>query len=97
MFAFNVSGAGLTTPGQTMWFPTCVAVATCTGTNGETVRFLRKGATNLVDVRLTAQRLAFPPPLSSAGVTVMLSLGGTDNPDQGTCRAFARGKSATCR
>ena len=39
----------------------------------------------------------FPPPLSSAGMTVTLALGGIDTRDQASCRTFARGKLATCR
>jgi hypothetical protein len=80
-----------------MWFPACPSVAGCSGTNGESASFFRKGATNVFNVRLTAQGKTFAPPLSSAGVTVTLSLGGTDDVDQANCRAFGRGKSATCR
>jgi hypothetical protein len=97
VLAFNVSDAGLATPGQSMWFPPCVAVASCAGTNGENVSFFRKGATNVFKVRLTAQGKTFAPPLSSGPVTVTLSLGGLDDVDQASCRTSGRGKSASCR
>ena len=97
VLAFNVSDAGLATPGQSMWFPPCVAVASCAGTNGENVSFFRKGATNVFKVRLTAQGKTFAPPLSSGPATVTLSLGGLDDVDQASCRASGRGKLATCR
>jgi len=97
VFAFNLTGAGLAAPGQTLWFPTCVAGATCTGTNGERVRFLRKKATNVFTVRLTAQGLAFSRPLSSVGVTVTLSLGGLDDLDHANCQTFAKRRWVTCR
>ena len=95
-FALNVSGAGLAAPGQTMLFPACIPVVGCAGTNGETVSFYRKGATNLFSVHLTAQGKRFAPPLSSETATVALSLGGLDNVDQATCRTFGRGKLASC-
>ena len=97
VLAVNVTGAGLTFPGQTMLFPPCVSVAHCAGTNGEDISFLRKGATNLFSVRLGAQSMTFPPPLTSAFVRVTLSLGGLDQADQANCRTFGRGKSASCR
>jgi hypothetical protein len=97
VFAFNITGAGLAAPGQTFWFPPCRAVATCSGTNGESVRFLRKGATDIFTVNLAAAGLAIPAPLGSAPTTVTLSLGGVDSPDQAACRTYARGKLATCR
>jgi hypothetical protein len=96
-FAFNVSGAGLTAPGQTMLFPACISVVGCAGTNGESVSFWRKRATNLFTVELRAQGKAFPPPLSSAGMTVTLSLGGVDQRGQASCRVSGRGKLTTCR
>ena len=97
-FAVNVNGAGLAAPGQSMWFPACVSVVGCAGTNGESISFVRKRATNVLNVKLTAWGLTFPPPLSSAGLTVTLSLGGTDNFDQANCcRRFGRGKSVSCR
>jgi len=65
VFAFNVSGAGLAAPGQSMWFPACVSVAGCSGTHGESASFFRKGAGNLVSVKLRAQGKTFPPPLRS--------------------------------
>jgi hypothetical protein len=96
-FAFNVSGAGLAAPGQIMLFPACPSVVGCGGTNGESASFWRKRASNSFTVELRAQGKAFPPPLSSAGMTVTLSLGGVDQRDQASCRASGRGKLATCR
>jgi hypothetical protein len=97
VFAFNVSGAGLAAPGQSMWFPACVSVAGCSGTNGESASFFRKGSGNLFSVSLQAQGKTFAPPLSSGSLAVTLSLGGTDDVDQASCRTFGRGKSASCR
>jgi len=57
----------------------------------------RKGATNLFTVSLRAQGKTFAPPLSSGPLTVTLSLDGTDQRDQASCRTFGRGKSASCR
>ena len=94
-FAFNVSGAGLAVPGQTLLFPPCIPVIGCAGTNGESVSFWRKRATNLFTVKLRAQGKTFPPPLSTAGLTVTLSLGGIDARDQAQCRG--RNKAVTCR
>jgi cysteine-rich repeat protein len=97
VLAVNVSGAGLTAPGQTMLFPPCVSVAHCSGTNGEDISFQRKGATNLVTMSLRAQGKTFTPPLSSGPVTVTFSLGSLDELDQASCRTLGRGKSASCR
>jgi hypothetical protein len=98
VLAVNVTGAGLTFPGQTMLFPPCASVIQCAGTNGETIGFLRKGATNLVSVNLRAQSMTFPPPLSSAVVRVTLSLGGLDQADQAPCTARGtRHGAANCR
>jgi hypothetical protein len=97
VFAFNVSGAGLADPGQTMWFPPCASVAGCSGTSGESISFFRKRATNLFTVDLRTQGKLFAPPLSSGPVTGTLSLGGADQRDQASCRTFGRGKSASCR
>jgi len=97
VFAFNVSGAGLAAPGQTLVFPACVSVAGCSGTQGEGVSFLRKGATNIFSVSLTAPGRTFSAPLGRAPATVTFSLDGADPRDQASCRTFGRGKSATCR
>jgi hypothetical protein len=97
VFAFNVSGAGLAAPGQAMWFPACVSVVGCAGTNGESASFQRKGTTNIFSVRLTAQGKTFSPPLGSGTATVTLSLGGSDQRDQASCRALRRGQLASCR
>jgi hypothetical protein len=93
----NVGGAGLAAPGQTMLFPPCRAVIQCGGTAGESVGFLRRGASNLFTVTLRTQGKSFQAPLSSAPATVTLSLGGIDQRDQASCRVSGRGKSATCR
>jgi hypothetical protein len=97
VFAFNVSGAGLAPPGPTMWFPACIPVTGCSGTKGESVSFFRKGATNVFSVSLTAQGKTLAGPLSSGTATVTLSLGGSDQRDQASCRADGRGNSANCR
>jgi len=98
VFAFNVNGAGLAAPGQTLWFPACTSVALCSGTNGESVSFFRKGSGNLFTVNLRAQGKTFTPPLSSAPVTVTLSVGGTDDVDQANCTARgSRHRTANCR
>jgi hypothetical protein len=98
VFAFNVSGAGLTAPGQSMWFPACVALRRCSGTNGESASFFRKGATKRFSVSLQAQGETFAPPLSSAPVAVTLALGGFDTIDQANCmvRGYRHGV-ANCR
>lgn len=98
VLAVNVSGVGLTVPGQTMLFPACVSVINCAGTNGEYISFQRKRATNLFTVDLHAPGKTFTPPLSSAGVTVTFSLGGRDELDQASCTARgARQGVANCR
>jgi hypothetical protein len=78
-----------------MWFPACVSVAGCSGTNGESVSFFRKGAGNLFTVSLQAHGKTFAPPLSSGPVAVTLSVGRTDDVDQANCRTCGRGKSAS--
>jgi hypothetical protein len=98
VFAFNVSGAGLAAPGQSMWFPACPSVAGCGGTHGESASFFRKGATNLFSVTLQAQGKTFAPPLSSGPVAVTLSLDGTDDVDQASCSSRgSRHGAANCR
>ena len=98
VLAVNVTGAGLTFPGQTMLFPPCASVIRCAGTNGEMIGFLRKGATNLVSVNLRAPSMTFPPPLTSAVVRVTFSLGGLDQADQAPCTARGpRHGVANCR
>jgi len=97
VFAFNVSGAGLGAPGQTFWFPACPSVSGCTGVDGESARFVRKGTTNLFQVVLAAQGLALPTPLGGAPATVTLALGGIDAREQAPCRTYSRGRLVTCR
>lgn len=98
VLAVNVSGAGLTPPGQTMLFPACLSLIQCGSTSGETISFLRKGATNLFTVNLRAQGKTFPPPLSSMGVTVTLSLGGIDHHDDIDCKVGGKRKQVvSCR
>jgi hypothetical protein len=95
--AFNVSGAGLAVPGQTMLFPPCLSVINCSGTNGEVVSFLRQRATDFFSVKLLARGKTFQAPLSSSSATVTLSLGGSDAVDQVGCRALGRSNSVNCR
>jgi hypothetical protein len=96
-FAFNVSGAGLAVPGQTMLFPPCITVVNCAGTDGERASFVRQRATDFFTVKLLAHGKTFQAPLSSASATVTLSLGGTDPVDQAGCRVLGKGKSVACR
>jgi hypothetical protein len=97
VFAFNVSGAGLAVPGQTMWFPACASVITCGGADG-VASFVRRGASNLFQVSLLTRGGTVPPPLSGSAVTVTLSLGGADQQAQAsTCRTGGRGHSVICR
>jgi hypothetical protein len=96
-FAFNVSGAGLAVPGQTMLFPPCLTVINCSGTEGEVASFLRKRDTNLFSVKLLARGKTFQGPLSSESAAVTLSLGGSDSVDQVACRALGRSNSVNCR
>jgi hypothetical protein len=96
-FAVNVTGAGLV-PSQIVWFLPCVAASICFGSGPETAGFLRKGATNVFNFKLTARQRAFPAPLNSSGVAVTLSLGAFDRRDQTvSCRVGGRKRSATCR
>ena len=96
-FCVNITGAGLDEP-QTLLFPACPAVSSCTGTGAEGASFLRKGNTDLFNVKIQAWNRSFPPPLSSQPVTVTLSMGGLDRADTITsCRAGARGKRSSCR
>ena len=96
-FCVNITGAGLDEP-QTLLFPACPAVSSCTGTGAEGASFLRKGNTDLFNVKIQAWNRSFPPPLSSQAVTVTLSMGGLDRADTITsCRAGARGKRSSCR
>jgi hypothetical protein len=97
-FAVNVSGAGLPTPGQIMTFPPCVSVVVCPGTNGELASFVRRGSTNLMNVTIRAKGKSFQPPLTAAGTTVTLSVGGLDHRDTASsCRGLGRqGKLVDC-
>ena len=96
-FAFNVSGAGLAAPGQTFFFPPCLAVVVCRSPDGASASFVRRGATNFFKVSLLASGGTFAPPLSAETVTVTLSLGGSDDRDQASCRALGKGRSVSCR
>jgi hypothetical protein len=96
--AVNVMGAGLAAPGQTMVFPPCRAVIACGGTAGEFIGFLRQRATNIFRVTLLASGKTFKLPVSSAPLTVTLSLGGFDDLDQANCTARGtRHRAANCR
>jgi thrombospondin type 3 repeat protein len=96
VFGFNVSGVGLNAPGQCLWFPACVSVINCMGTDGEFVSFYRKGATNLVSVELWTYGKPLAPPLSRAPVVVTLGLGGTDQRKEASCQTSRGGQSAGC-
>ena len=70
----------------------------CIGTGGEEVSFRRTRVSNLFNLKLTAKNRPFAPPLTSAGVRVVLSAGGLDRQDQAaSCRVLARGRSVTCK
>jgi len=99
VFAFNVSGAGLAAPGQSMLFPACVSVVGCSGTNGEVANFVRRGQTNVFRVSLKAQGKQFQAPLSGTSAQVTFSLGPFDQRDNtSSCRVGGRhGGVATCR
>jgi hypothetical protein len=97
VFGFNVSGVGLDAPGQCLWFPACVSVVDCIGTDREFVSFHRKRATNLVSVELWTYGKPLAPPFSTAAVKVTLGLGGTDQREEASCRTSGKGKSASCR
>jgi hypothetical protein len=97
-FFVNITGAGLAPPGQILAFPPCRSVIGCQGTDNEVASFTRKGATDLFNLRVQAWNRTFPPPLTSAAVRVILSLGGLDRSDAiGTCRAGRRGGRVFCR
>ncbi|MFQ5668861.1 MAG: thrombospondin type 3 repeat-containing protein [Candidatus Binatia bacterium] len=97
-FTVGVMGGGLAAP-ETMVFPPCLDVSTCKGSNGEVAHFRRKGATNFYTFRVAAPGRSFPEPLSSAGMTVTLSLGGLDRRDDlSRCRVRgAKRRLAVCR
>jgi hypothetical protein len=97
--AAGVSGAGLAGP-ETVVFPPWCGVVPCDGRSpaGGHVTFLRIGTTNRFRVRLTLHQRSIAAPLSSAPVTVSLSLGGIDRQaTTTTCRLGGRGTRATCR
>jgi len=76
-FAVGLTGGGLPAP-ETIFFPPCVAVSTCSGNGPERVGFVRRRATSLFSMRLIAPGRLFQPPLRGDGLTVTLSLGGLD-------------------
>lgn len=88
----GISGAGLTRPETiTVQNPRCVDLRSrieCIGNQGEVVRFgAKRRVANDFDVRLTAPRRTFAPPLSATAVQVTLSVGGRDRRDTITsCR-----------
>jgi hypothetical protein len=95
-FAVGLTGAGLAAP-EGMFFPPCRSVISCSGSGAEIASFVRRGATNLFSVQVRAYNRSFKPPLSSAPVTVTLSVG-VDRRDQvSRCRTGGRRSSADCR
>jgi len=97
----TVSGAGLPAA-ETMVFPgyfcfTLGHVIQCIGTMGEVANFETHRSSNLLTVKITAQGRSFPPPLTTAGVAVDLSLVGFRLDGQiGSCTVRGRGTSARC-
>jgi hypothetical protein len=100
----SVGGAGLAAP-EIMTFPgvRCIDLGTiqCLGEGRTVARFRPKvrGTPNRFDVRITAQGRSFQPPLTTAGVTVALSLGGRDASDRiNSCKVSGRrSQTANCR
>jgi hypothetical protein len=99
----GVTGAGLGGPEVVaVPNPRCVMLGRliqCVGAGPAIIRFSpRRGSTTQMNVRLRAQGRTFPPPLSSAGVQVTMSLGGFDRADSiAGCRVRGRGQlSAQC-
>ena len=97
-----VSGAGLHAA-ETMTFPGifCFQLGKshfqCIGTMGEVANFKTRRSSDLVTVTITAQHRSFPPPLTTAGVTVDLSLVGYRLDGQiGSCTVRGKGTSARC-
>ena len=89
-------GAGLSAP-EPIFFPRCVAVATCQGPNGS-ASFYRKGATNMFKVTVTGFGAPVSGALTSGAITGTLSLGQLDRKDiVSTCRVGSRGKTTSCR
>jgi len=97
----TVSGAGLPAS-ETMVFPgvfcfNLTGVIQCIGTMGEVANFKTHRSSTLVTVTITAQHRSFPPPLTTAGVAVDLSLVGYRLDGQiGSCTVRGRGTSARC-
>ncbi len=94
-FVIGVSGAGLVSPERMIFqYPHCVTFTAtrfvCIGNQGEMANLRRRRKDGLFRVRITAAQRSFPPPLSKAGVEVVLSAGGLDRRDQITsCRLLA--------
>jgi hypothetical protein len=96
-FAVGVSGAGLSET-QGLFFPPRVAVAICDGPDGTSASFLRRGNSDVFDVRVLARQQSFPPPPAASPVTVVMSLGGLDRrADASRCRVGRRGTTVGCR
>jgi len=93
----GVAGGGLGQP-ETLVFPTCSSATRCTGAANETARFRPKSG-NLLTVAVSAPKRTFPPPLSSAPVTVTLSFTNSDQPGTAsTCTVRGRSsQTAVCR
>jgi len=94
-FAVHVDGAGLAVPGETANFAPCVSECVSAGA---VAKFKQKRATpNILNVKMTLNGRTFPPPLTSAQVTVTLSVGGLDRRDQvGNCTVGRTGSTAEC-
>ena len=83
-FTLELKGAGLSVP-ERMVFPgywcfTLSKMIECIGSAGEDARFRPQRSGSVVSLKITATNRSFLPPLSSAGVTLTLSMG-----DLGMC------------
>ena len=98
--AVAVSGAGLDATQRVVFPPWCAATA-CNGRggpNGSTATFLRRGASDLFDVTFRLNGLSFEGPLTSAPVTVAVTIGDIDGGDtMSNVRAGRTGKRALGR
>jgi hypothetical protein len=98
-----IDGAGLTAP-EVMVFavPRCLNVSAsmikCVGQRGETATFRKvKRSTSLYTFAITAGKRLFAPPLTTAPVSIVLSLGGEDlRSHMGLCQLQAA-RTLTCR
>lgn len=99
----ELSGAGLGVPERVVFLGyrcfNFARVTQCIGTLGEVANFRRQRSGNLLSVRIRAVNRWFEPSLSSAGVTLTLSMGEVGVCGQvASCRVWgARKQVATCR